>query len=216
MGEPIPSFAQEAYAVLYNRFGSASFRSDYLSWFVSNAMVKKSLHVLEKGGWIRRVGRGEYACVNTDEIFRSMVQYRVPEILQGAGMKFAYSDASAVEIWTDYNYVQRSWEHSPYYVKVLRSDLKKWIAHFRKHKVKAFVDEAEPCLGEFVVLKPQEKLIQETHNGSPVEPLISVVRYCERNIDAFEYPLAYLRAKFRVRTSANIDRRVLNEAMKAV
>ncbi len=216
MSEPVPTFAQEAYAVLYNRFASESFQPGYLSWFVSRGMMKKTFHVLERAGWIRRVGRGEYVCVNTDDIFRSMVRFRVSDLLKSAEMRYAYAEASAVEVWTDFSYIQRSWEHSPYYVRVLRSDLDKWITFFRAHKVKVFVNRAEPCLGEFVILQPVERLSSEDHGGYAVEPLESVVRYCERNIDSFEYPLAYLKAKFKVKTSSTIDRRVMAEAAKAV
>jgi hypothetical protein len=216
MTEPVPTFAQEAYAILYNHFASDSFPSDYLAWFISKPMVKKTLHVLEKAGWLKRVEKGKYVCVKADDIFRSMVEFKVPRLLQEAGRKYAYADASAVEIWTDYTYIQRSWEHSPYYVKVLRNELKDWVEYFRKHRVNVFVDKPEPSLGEFVILKSQERLAHEKHNGLPVESLDAIVRYCEKYIDNFEYPLAYLKAKFKVKTRAGIDKRVLEEAVRAV
>ena len=216
MTEPIPTYAQEAYAILYNRFASDVFPSVYFSWFISRSMVKKTLHTLEKAGWIRRVGKGKYVCVNSDEIFKSMSEFKVPKLLKEAGRRYVYADASAVEVWTDYSYVQRSWEHSPYYIKVLHSELDEWVKYFRKHRVKVFISEAEPSLGEFVVLKPQERLTYEEHNDLPVEPLDAVVRYCERHIDAFEYSLAYLQAKFKVRPKVGIDIRVLEEAAKAI
>jgi hypothetical protein len=40
------------------------------------------------------------------------------------------------------------------------------------------------------------------HVGVPVDPLETVVKYCEKYIDAFEYHLAYIKAKFDVTTSA--------------
>jgi len=120
------------------------------------------------------------------------------------------------KVWTDYSYIQRSWKHSPYYVKVLRSELGNWVEYFRKHRVNVYIERAEPSLGEFVILKPQERLAYEEYNGLPVESLAEVVRYCELHIDAFEYPLAYLKAKFKVRTKVSIDKRVLEEAVKAV
>lgn len=216
MSEPVPTYAQEAYAILYNRFASDSFPSDYLARFISRNMVKKTLHVLEKAGWIRRVEKGSYVSVKADDIFRSMVEFKVPRLLEEAGRKYAYSEASAVEIWTDYSCIRRSWEHSPYYIKVLRRDLDDWVQYFRKHRVNIYIDKAEPSLGEFVILRPQERLDHKEHNGLPVESLDSVVRYCEKHMDTFEYPLAYLNAKFKVRIKAGIDKRVLEEAAKAV
>jgi len=216
MSEAVPTYAQEAYAILRSRFGSDSFPADYLSWFVSRGMVKKTLHMLEHAGWIRRVEKGSYVCRNADEIFRSMVEFRVPRLLSEAGMKYAYTEASAVEVWTDYSYIQRSWEHSPYFVKVLRSDLDRWVSYFRIHKVKVFISRPELAMGEFVILKPADELAIVTHNGLPVDPLKLAVSYSEKNVHTFEYPLAYLKAKFKVKPKVEIDRRVLSEAAKAV
>jgi hypothetical protein len=179
-------------------------------------MVKKTLHVLEKRRWVQRVRKGSYVCINPDEIFRSMVQFRVPGLLKEAGRKYSYTGASAVEVWTDYSYIQRSWEHSPYFVKVLKKDLKSWIHYFRGHKVNVFVEDAKPAIGEFVVLFPEERLEPEVYGGDPVDKLNEVVSFCERNIDAFEYPLAYLKSKFGVKTKERIDERVLAEAAKVV
>jgi len=216
MSEAVPTYAQEAYAILRSRFGSDSFPADYLSWFVSRGMVKKTLHMLEHAGWIRRVEKGSYVCRNADEIFRSMVEFRVPRLLSEAGMKYAYTEASAVEVWTDYSYIQRSWEHSPYFVKVLRSELDRWVSYFRIHKVKVFISRPELAMGEFVILKPADELAIVTHNGLPVDPLKLAVSYSEKNVHTFEYPLAYLKAKFKVKPKVEIDRRVLVEAAKAV
>ena len=216
MSEPVPAFAQQAYAILYNRFGDQPFESKYLDWFLSRGMVKKTLHVLEKKRWVQRVRKGSYVCINPDEVFRGMVQFRVPRLLEEAGRKYVYADASAVEVWTDYSYMQRSWEHSPYFVKVLKEDVKFWIQRFRNHRVNVFVNEAQPTLSEFVVLFPQERLKYEVHNGVPVDGLDEVTRFCERNIETFEFPLAYLMSKFGVRTREKIDGRVLEEAARVI
>jgi hypothetical protein len=216
MSESVPTYAQEAYAILRSRFAGDSFPADYLSWFVSKSMVKKTLHTLEHAGWIRRVERGSYACKNADEIFRSMVEFRVPGLLSEAGMRYAYAEASAVEVWTDYSYVQRSWEHSPYFVRVLRNDLARWISYFRKHKVKVFTSKPQLAMGEFVILKPEREFASVMHNGLPVDPLESAVSFSEKYVPTFEYPLAYLKAKFNVKPKVEIDRRVLAEAAKAV
>jgi len=214
MSEPVPAYAQEAYAILRTRFASDSFTSDYLAWFISSGMVKKTLHTLERAGWVKRIEKGRYVCVNADDIFRSMVVFRVPQLLRESGMKFTYTGSSAVEVWTDYSYMQRSWEHSPYFVKVLRTDLRRWIDYFRKHKIKVFISNPETSLGEFIVLEPKERLTGRLHNGLPVDQLNDVVRYCEKYIETFEYPLAYMKAKFGIKSSAVIDERVLAEASK--
>lgn len=179
-------------------------------------MVKKILHVLEKKGWIQRVKRGSYVCVRPDETFRAMVQLRVPRLLEEAGKAYVYTGASAVEIWTDYVYIQRSWEHSPYFVRVKNGDMAFWKRYFREHRVKVFVGKAKLALGEFVVLFPEDKLDFSVYRKKPVDKLKETVRFCERNIEFFEYPLAYLKSKFKVETRVRIDERVLNEAVKVV
>jgi len=47
MTEPVPTYAQEAYAILSNRFASDSFPSDYLAWFISKSMVKKRIDLIK-------------------------------------------------------------------------------------------------------------------------------------------------------------------------
>ena len=216
MSEPIPTFAQQAYAILYNRFGDQPLESNYLDWFLSEGMVKKTLHILEKRHWIQRVRKGSYVCINPDQIFRSMVQFKVPKLLSEARRKYAYTRASAVEVWTDFSYMQRSWEHSPYFVKVLKEDEIFWTQHFRNHKINVFFGEAHPAIGEFVVLFPQEKLEYEVYEDMPVDKLNQVTRFCEKNIETFEYPLAYLKSKFGVKTKEKIDKRVLEEVAQVI
>lgn len=216
MSEPIPTFAQQAYAILYNRFGEEPFESKYLDWFLSKGMVKKTLYFLEKKHWIHRIQKGSYICINPESVFRSMVQFKMPKLLEEAGRKYSYTSVSAVEVWTDYSYIQRSWEHSPYFIKVLKEDVKFWIHHFRNHKITVFIGKAQSAIGEFVVLFPENQLGDEVHNGMPVEKLSEVVRFCERNIETFEYPLAYLKNKFGVKTREKIDERVLKETMLVV
>jgi len=216
MTEPVPTYAQQAYAILYNRFADQPFDSNYLAWFLSKGMVKKTLHTLEKKKWIQRVRKGSYVCVKPDEVFKGMVQFRVSRFLDEAGKTYAYTGASAVEVWTDYSYIQRSWEHSPYFVKVLRKDVELWTRYFREHRVNVFVEEAKPAIGEFVVLFPQERLESEVYDGKPVDKLSEVARFCERNIEAFEYPLAYLKSKFGIKIRERIDERVLEEVAKVV
>ncbi|MEM2089263.1 MAG: hypothetical protein QXF52_11465 [Thermoproteota archaeon] len=216
MTEPVPIYAQQAYAILYNRFRDQPFNSDYLTWFLTKSMVKKILHVLERKSWIKRVKKGTYVCMKPDVVFEEMVRFRVPNLLEEAGKKYCYADASAVEVWTDYTYMQRNWEHSPYFIKVLRKDTGFWIQYFRKHEINVFVEKASPAIGEFVILFPRGKLDFEVYNGKPVDRLKKVVEFCERDIDVFEYPLAYLRSKFRVKTKVKIDERVLRETARVV
>lgn len=209
--ETIPAYAQETYAILFNRFEDQPFTPDYLTWFISKAMTKKVLHTLEKKGWIRRIRRGEYICKHPEDIIKNLVKFKVPTLLERTEKKYCYCRASGVEVWTDFSYIQRSWEHSPYFIKVLKKDLDFWVKYFRGHKIDVFIEKAKPSLGEFVVLIPEKDFEIVIQNNKPVEPLDKTIKFCEKNIMAFEYPLAYLVERFRIKTKAKIDQRVLKE-----
>ena len=216
MTDPIPPYAQRAYAILRARFDSESFGYDYFNWFVSRTMAKKILRTLEKAGWIKRIDDGKYQCIDSAEIFEKMVELKVPELLRNAQIDYLYVGASAAEIWTDYTYVQRGWEHSAYYIQVRESDVEKWIKYLREHRIKVFIKTAKPSFGEFVILEPSKELKYEIHNGLPVESLSKTVKYCEEHIASFEYHLAYLVQKYKVKTKAGIDERISEHAQEAI
>lgn len=214
MTVPIPIYLQEAYAILFNRFGEGKFQSNYLNWFLSKSMTKKILHGLERRGWIKRVRRGTYVCKKPNEIVQGLISFRVPTLLKKAGKKYRYTGASSVEIWTDFTYIQRSWEHSPYFINVLKEDVSFLVDYFNKNGINVFIEKAKPSLGEFVVLIPRKRFRVYEHNGEKVDKLDDVVKFCEENIYSFEYPLAYLINKFGIKSKADVDKRVIEETKK--
>lgn len=205
----LPKYAFKAYALLYNRFGESKFDQSYLAWFMTEPMRKKVFHLLTKSGWLKRIGRGEYACVHPEKILFKLFEFKVPSLLEKVKLNYCYARMSAVEIWCDYNYLQRSWECSPYFIKVLKKDLKKWVNFFKGNEIEVFIKEPKPTIGEFVVLLPVKKIDRTIVNNKPVEKLKDVVKFCEKNLETFEYPLAYLVRKYKVRTKVKIDPKVL-------
>jgi hypothetical protein len=99
---------------------------------------------------------------------------------------------------------------------VLKEDVKFWTNHFRKHKINVFINKPQSAISEFIVLFPQERFNYDIYNNTPVDKLNEVTRFCEKNIDTFEYPLAYLKSKFGIKTNEKIDRRVLEEAARVI
>lgn len=177
-------------------------------------MRKKVFHVLTKEGWLRRVSRGKYVCIRPEDVFRKQFEFKVPEILTTAKKPWCYARASAVEVWTDFSYVQRSWEYSPYFIKVLKKDTRYWEGLFSAYDINVFTREAGSAIGEFVVLDPVEKLDPVTYKGSPVDRLEDVVKFCEENLSTFEYPLAYLAKKHGVRVM--VDQRIMDKVAEAI
>lgn len=210
----MPEYALRCYALLYTKYGTEEFDQGSLSWFLSEPMRKKIFHVLTKEGWLRRVGRGRYVCVQPEEAFRRQFEFKVPELMEAAGRPWCYTGASAVEIWTDFSYVQRSWEYSPYFIRVMKRDIRYWKRFFRGSDIRVFLREAGSAIGEFVVLDPVEKLGCVTYAGSSVDRLEEVVKFCEKNSSTFEYPLAYLVRKHGL--DVKVDRRVMEKVAEAI
>lgn len=208
------NYALKCYALLYTKYGTRGFDQASLAWFLSEPMRKKIFHVLTKGGWLRRVGRGRYICVRPDEVFRRWFEFKVPEILDAAKRSWCYTRASAVEIWTDFSYVQRSWEYSPYFIKVLKKDIRYWKGLFKPHDINVFIREARSTIGEFVVLDPVEKIDYVTYGGSPVDILEATMEFCEENSSVFEYPLAYLAKKHGL--DVKVDQRIREKVAEAL
>lgn len=213
--EPIPIYCEQAYAILYNKFKSKEFSSDYFKWFLSDSMRKKILYLLEKKGWIKRVKRGVYICNKPEEVITNMVKFRVPDLLELAGKMYCYTGMSAVEIWTDFAYVQRSWEHSPYFIKISKKDLNYWKKYFASHGISVFVKNSKPALGEFVILIPEDFKLT-IFEEKPVDNIKEVVKFCKNNIELFEYPLAYLIKKFHLKVDVDIDRRIIEEVGRLI
>ena len=121
----IPQYGLKAYALLFSRHGvHGEFRQSDLDWIVSVSMKKKIFALLLHSGWIIKRPEGRYSCANPSDAIRGLLEFRVPQIIRKAQREYAFTGLSAVEIWSDFSYVQRGMEKSPYFIKVLRKDLK--------------------------------------------------------------------------------------------
>ncbi len=193
----------QAYSYFWLKFGEKPFEVSSLRWFFSKPMVKKILFKLSNAGWLQRIGRGSYRCVRPEQAVASIFESRAEKVLEKAGMPYCFFGASAVEVWSDYVYMQRSWEHSPFFVRVRKKDLGKWKEFLKKEGINFFTGKPESALGEFVVLEPVKDFKCVEQNGKPVIPLRDTIKFAEKNIYSFEYPLAYIGRKFNQRVKAS-------------
>jgi len=195
----IPRYALRAYALLHNKFGTdKEFKQDSLNWLVSTPMRKKIFSVLLNSGWIKKKSKTSYLCLSPETIFKGLFSFKVPDILKKAKKDYCYFGASAVEIWTKFSYVQRGWEHSPYFIEVKKGDLGYWKNFLSAKGIPYFLEEGS-FLGEFIILKLAEKIDYDNLDGYPVKKLENVVNFCEGNLSLFEYPLAYLVKKYKLK-----------------
>lgn len=191
----VPSFAMRAYALFLAQHGTAGkFGQQDLAWIVSGPMRKKIFSVLLRAGWIAKTSRAAYRCVDPQKIFKEMLEFRVPDVINKAGRPYAFTGMSAIEIWSDYSYVQRSIAKSPYFIKVLKRDVRYWKQFFNKNSIPNYVAQGT-TIGEYVILVPVTHLRFVEKGGIKTEPLQETERQASQN-ELYEYAYEYMRRKY--------------------
>lgn len=195
----IPQYGLKAYALLFSKHGTHSkFRQSELDWIVSTSMKKKIFSLLLRSGWIKKQSSGTYVCTNPSDAIKGLLEFRVPEIIKHAEKKYAFTGLSAVEIWSDFSYVQRSMEKSPYFIKVLRKDLKYWKEFFNNKEIPNYVGTGT-TIGEYVILIPVNALSFKEKNGFRVDALKETMQYANSN-DIYAYASEYMKNKYGAQT----------------
>ncbi len=190
----VPQFGLRAYALFFVKHGSIeSFKQSELDWIVGASMKKKIFSLLLKSGWIKKDSKDTYKCIEPDNVFKGLLEFKVPEIIKESEKPYAFTNLSAVEIWSDYSYVQRGIEKSPYFIKILKKDLKYWKYFFNKHNIPNYVNEGS-TIGEYIVLIPASKINYEIKDGLKVEHLQETLRIA-RNNEMYAYAYNYMRDK---------------------
>ena len=165
----VPSFALRAYALfLLRRSTAENFSQSELDWIVSEPMRKKIFSVLLRAGWIKKANRTAYLCVEPQTIFKNMLRFRVPDIVKGAERPYAFTGLSSIEVWSDYSYIQRGIEKSPYFIKVLEKDLRYWKDFFNRNNIPNYVGKGT-TIGEYAILIPVQKLDFTEKDGIKTE-----------------------------------------------
>lgn len=195
MYNEIPNYGLRAYALFFSRHGlNEEFTQSDLDWIVGQSMKKKIFSLLLNNGWIKKVSYDSYKCVNPEQIFRGLLDFKVPQIIKETKKPYAFTGLSAVEIWSDYSYIQRGREKSPYYIKVLKKDLQYWKNFFHSYRIPNYVGSGS-TIGEFVILEPVEKLNSTEKEGIKVETLRETERIAKAN-SFYAYPYNYMKEKY--------------------
>ena len=194
----IPAYALRAYALFFERHNvNESFRQNELDWIVGESMKKKIFALLLKSGWIEKKGREEYVCVNPEKVITNLLQFKVPEIIKEAEKEYTFTNLSAIEIWSDYSYIQRGIEKSPYFIRVLNKDLKYWKGFFNRNNIPNYVNSGS-TIGEYVILIPSKNLDYEEKDGYKVESLTRTLELAKSN-DIYSYTYNYIKNKYNKR-----------------
>ena len=191
----IPQYGLRAYALFFAKHGMKEpFRQNELDWIVRQSMKKKIFSLLLRAGWIQKQTNSTYVCINPEQIIRGLLQFKVPEVIKKAEKDYAFTNLSAIEIWSDYSYVQRGMEKSPYFIKILRKDLKYWKTFFNSHNIQNYIGEGS-TIGEYIILIPVKELIFEEKGGYKVEGLRQTMRLAKLN-EMYGYAYNYMKNKY--------------------
>ena len=191
----IPQYCLRAYALFFSKHGSREkFKQPELDWIVSRSMRKKIFFILLKAGWIKKESRDSYRCMEPENVMKGLVEFKVPELIKEAKKPYAFTNLSAIEIWSDYSYVQRGIEKSPYFIKILRKDLKYWKGFFNQKNIPNYMNEGS-TIGEYVILMPVNSIDAVDKEGLKVEPLKRTLTIAKEN-EMFSYAYQYMRNKY--------------------
>lgn len=191
----IPQYCLRAYALFFSKHSSReSFKQSELDWIVSQSMKKKIFALLLKAGWIKKEGRNYYKCTDPEKAIIGLMEFRVPEVIKESEKPYAFTGLSSIEVWSDFSYVQRGIERSPYFIKVLDKDVGYWSSFFNKRNIPSYINKGS-TIGEYVILIPVKKIRAVEKEGYKVEPLKDALRTAKQN-EMFAYAYNYIRRKY--------------------
>ena len=193
----------DLYSWLYIAFDHAPFTiSDFRATFPSPAPAKV-LFDLRRLGYIETGERGKYRIVRPEVRVRRVAERseRVFGIPAKAGLPYAYSDETAVSIWTDGGYwtgFTRGFR--PLHMNVLRKDIDAWLAFFRSAGARATVEGSrETLFGVVHVLHPVARVDAVDCGGTRVLPKEKVFEYAAARAYLYEPVLPLLKRSGRRR-----------------
>jgi hypothetical protein len=196
MATEIPQYGLKAYALFFAKHkDKEKFKQSELDWIVRQSMKKKIFALLLNSGWIKKESDNTYICLNPQIVINSLLEFKVPEIIKKAKKDYTFTDLSAVEIWSDYSYVQRGIEKSPYFIKVLRKDLKYWKSFFNSCNIPNYINQGS-TIGEYIILIPVERLSFVEKEGYKVESLKETIKLAKLN-EMYLYAYNYIKTKYK-------------------
>jgi len=191
----IPSYGLRAYSLFYLKHNTReAFKQSELDWIVSQSMKKKIFALLLRAGWIKKTDKTHYKCIKPEKIIKGLLEFKVNEIIKESKMQYAFTNLSAVEIWSDYSYIQRGIESSPYFIKILKKDLGYWKDFFNSHNIPNYINKGS-TIGEYIILIPVDKITKTTKYNLNVETLKKTLNIAKYN-KMYSYAYNYMRRKY--------------------
>jgi len=188
------------YGWLYSSFENKSFTIDDFRRIFPSPQPTKIIHDLIQMDFMKRVKRGRYKVVQPHEFVKKIVKENVEKknILNKSNKRYAFSNSTAVSIWTDgYYRTDFTKGFKPIHVNILKDDINYWVKFFRENDAEYVVEgENKTLFGVTFILHPKATIEIEYKDGDPVLPLKSIVGFCQENVYVYRPALEYLDMKY--------------------
>jgi hypothetical protein len=190
------------YGWLYNTFENNTFTIDDFRMIFPSPQPTKAVYDLIKLDFMKRVKRGKYKIVKPKDFVNKIVQENLDkdDILKQAERKYAYSESTAVKIWSDgYYWTDFTKGFKPIHIKVLKKDIEYWTDFFRRNDVEYVFDDIHKTLfGLTYIVHPVDKFEIELKDGISVVPIAETVKFCKKNEFVYRPALEYLDKKYKL------------------
>ena len=188
------------YSWLFNTFENKTFTINDFRMTFPSSQPTKIIHDLIKLDFMKRVKRGKYKIVQPKDFVKTIIKENLDkeDILKHAERKYAYSDSTAVKIWSDgYYWTDFTKGFKPVHIKVLKKDLDYWNDFFKTNDVEyVFENEHKTLFGLTYIVHPVDTLKTELKDDAPVVPLEETVKFCKENEFIYRPALEYLDKKY--------------------
>jgi len=191
------------YGWLYSSFGNKTFTINDFRMIFPSSQATKIIHDLIKLDFMKRVKRGRYKVIQPSDFVRNIVKENLEkeDILKKSKKKYAFTDSTAVNIWTDgYYWTDFTRGFKPIHIVVLKKDIKYWTNFFIENDAEyVFEGENKTLFGLTFILHPKEKITAENKNGNLVVPLKNIIKFCKKNVYLYRPALEYLDNKYNLK-----------------
>jgi hypothetical protein len=197
------------YGWLYNTFENNTFTIDDFRMIFPSPQPTKAIHDLVKLDFMKRIKRGKYKIVKPKDFVKKIIQENLDkdDILKHAERKYAFSDSTAVKIWSDgYYWTDFTKGFKPVHIKVLKKDLDYWNEFFKGNDVEyVFEDIHKTLFGLTYIVHPVEKFKIKLKDDISVVPLDETVKFCKKNEFLYRPALEYLDKKYKLQIIKNYE-----------
>jgi len=191
------------YGWLYASFENKTFTIDEFRMIFPSPQATKIIHDLIKLDFMKRVKRGRYKVVQPNDFVRKIVKENLEkeDILKKSNRKYAFTDSTAVSIWTNgYYWTDFTKGFKPIHIAILKKDIKYWNDFFIENDAEyTFEGENKTLFGLTFILHPKEKIKVENKNGNLVVPLKNIIEFCQKNVYLYRPALEYLDSEYNLK-----------------